>query len=285
MSVRTSIRTSKRRSPFDLVVASLGVLLATGWFVASKRAHLETQRERVAKQLVVAEKTIEHHFSGEDQRLLSVARLLSGDQRLRQTVFDAIDEPTLVDSFKDLEPLDGLPIHAALTPEGTVAAVVGAPSLRGVDLSSSAVVRTALQSDTPGTSRWFIDGKLVEVGVAAIRRGTEVKALVLVGAPLSETALKEIATATGVTAALVSEGKVGMSSASTAAETTALAAIAAGAGVDGPPHKVIDVPNTVPATKIVLLREGADSSDEVWRWVPLGGALLFALLAVARAGR
>lgn len=267
------------------VAAGLGVLLATVWFVVSARAHHQAQVAAVEARLDAAAKLFAIHQGYEARRLGASAEMLAGDQRVRQTVLEAIDEPTLIDTFKDIQQADRNSLHAVLTPEGKVAAVVGANALKGIDLSSTALVRAALANEGAATSRWFIGGNLVEVAAAAVRQGPELKAIVVLGDAVSASTLSTFTAATGASIGLTSEGKV-VAAYAALDDSAALASIASSGSSPTHSHREIELSTAMPPAKIVLLakRQTADPSAPL-RWVVLAGALAFAVFAVVRARR
>lgn len=281
------IRTSKFGHPTNLVLAAVGVLLATGWFVQGRRTHQAEQLKSANARLESAEKLLSAHQAIQAKHLLGAAEMLAGDQRIRQTVLDSLDEPTLVDTFTDMQTLDRKSLHALLTPKGRVVAVVGAPALKGADLSSSSLVKAVLSSEGGVGSRWFLDGQLTEVAAAAVRQGNQLIAIVVVGDALAAKTLDDYAAAADVAIAFTSEGKVVKAAQGTEDDAKALVAIAAGQAVNTHVSRTIDVSTAMPPVKIVLAAKAgkAEDPEEMLRWVALGAALLFAIIAVARSGR
>lgn len=281
------IRTTKFGRPSNLVLAAVGVLLATGWFVQARRTHQAEQLKGANARLEAAEKLLAAHQALQAKHLLGAVEMLAGDQRIRQTVLDSLDAPTLVDTFTDMQTVDRKSLHALLTPKGQVVAVVGAPSLKGADLSSSSLVKAVLSSEGGVGSRWLLDGQLTEVAGAAVRQGNQLIAIVIVGDGLAAKTLDDYAAAADVAIAFTSEGKVVKAAQGTDDDAKALAAIAAGQRVNTHVHRTVDLSTAMPPVKIVLAAQvaKAEDSEEMLRWVVLVAALLFAILAVARSGR
>ena len=287
MSVRTHTKTSTR-SNFDIVFAGIGVLLATAWFVMARHVHVDVDTTQARARVAAAETLFASHERFESTRLQGAVEMLAGDQRIRQIVLDSLDEATLVDSFTDIQALDKNSLHVVLTPSGRVAAVVGAPALKGSDLSSSAVVKAASASDgSSATSRWLLDGKLTHVAAAPIRQGDRLRAILLVGNNLSEEALNDFAAVAGVGIAFVSEGKVVKTAKGSNEDGLALSQIASGHGLSSYIYRSIPLAGVLPSAEMLLAAKTTPTEDPqiALMWVPLLGALLFAVLAVVRSGR
>lgn len=280
-------RTTKVMRPANLVLAAVGVLVATGWFVHARRTHQLEQLKGAHARLEAAEKLLAAHQALQAKHLLGAVEMLAGDQRIRQTVLDSLDEPTLVDTFTDMQTLDRKSLHALLTPKGRVVAVVGAPGLKGADLSSSSLVKAVLTSEGGVGSRWLLDGQLTDVAGAAVRQGNQLIAIVVVGDALDTNTLNEYAAAAEVSIAFISEGKVLKAAQGPDDDPRTLAAIAAGQGFDTHVHRTVDLSTAMPPAKILLATKAAQAEDPEasLRWVALGAALLFSILAVARGTR
>jgi hypothetical protein len=287
MSVRTNPKTPSR-SNFDIVFAGIGVLLATAWFVMARHVHVDFQTTQAKARVAAAETMLASHQRFEATRLSGAVEMLAGDQRIRQIVLDSLDEATLVDSFTDIQAIDKNSLHAILTPSGRVAAVVGAPALKGSDLSSSALVKAALASDGPSTTaRWLLDGKLTEVAAAPLRQGERLRAIVIVGNSLAEEALNDFAAGAGVGIAFVSEGKVVNTTKGSNEDGLALSQIASGRGLSSYIYRSVSLAGVLPSAEILLAAKTTPPEDPqiALMWVPLLGALLLAILAVVRSGR
>ncbi|MBX7113564.1 MAG: hypothetical protein K1X64_04450 [Myxococcaceae bacterium] len=281
------IHTTKLGRSTNLVLAAVGVLVATGLFMQGRRTHQAEQLKGAMARLDAAEKLLAAHQALQAKHLLGAAEMLAGDQRIRQTVLDSLDEPTLVDTFTDMQTLDRKSLHALLTPKGRVAAVVGGPSLKGADLSSSSLVKAVLTSEGGVGSRWLLDGQLTEVAGAAVRQGNQLIAIVVVGDALDAKTLDGYAAAADVAIAFTSEGKVIKSAQAADDDAKALVALAAGQDVNTHVHRTVDVGTAMPPVKILLAAKVGKTEDPevTLGWAALGAALLFAVLAVARGSR
>lgn len=275
-----------RRSNVDLFLATVGVVVAVVWFVGIKRLGNEERTAAAEERLTRGAGLIGHYQALEAKRLVAAAEMLATDQRLRSTLLSGLDEPTLVDSFKDIEALDHNSLHAVLSPSGKVAAVVGDETLRKADLSSSSLVKAAQNSEHGVTSHWLLDGKLVEVAAASSSLGNEVKGIVLVGDTVSDAALSELAAAADITIGVVGEGNVLSSSKVSTADIAALADIVSKGQSSTHLHRTIEVNTALPPAKLVVLTPLPKTTQvDMLQFVPLLGALVFAILAVLRSGR
>src|SRR5262245_60643942 len=107
----------KRYSAIELVLAAASIVVATGWFVVAKRAHQGQHLAQATARVEGAARLLAAHEAFEAKRLSGVAEMLAGDQRIRQTVLEALDEPTLVDTFNDMQGVDRNSLHAVLDPK------------------------------------------------------------------------------------------------------------------------------------------------------------------------
>jgi hypothetical protein len=89
-----------------------------------------------------------------------------------------------------------------LTPEGRVFAQAGASELRGLDLSTTKVVKEAQGSSDAVVGAWAINNKIHDLGIVAIRFGASVIAYLVVGQTIEQGTMKALAAATGVSAGI-----------------------------------------------------------------------------------
>lgn len=126
-------------------------------------------------------------------------RILVEDPRLKSTLnTEGIDEATVADILRDLGRLRGAGMLVVLTPEGRVFAEAGAPELRGLDLSASAVVKRAKESKDAVKGSWVIGNKIFDLSITAIQFEANVIAYLVVGQTIDQALLKSLGTATGV---------------------------------------------------------------------------------------
>jgi hypothetical protein len=126
-------------------------------------------------------------------------RLLVEDPRLKSTLnTEGIDEATVVDILRDLGRLRGQGMLVVLTPQGRVFAEAGAPELRGLDLSTTKVVKDAQQSKDAVKGSWVISNKIFDLSITAIQFESTVISYLVVGQTIDQALLKSIGTATGV---------------------------------------------------------------------------------------
>ena len=126
-------------------------------------------------------------------------RILVEDPRLKSTLnTEGIDEATVADILRDLGRLRGAGMLVVLTPEGRVFAEAGAPELRGLDLSASAVVKRAKESKDAVKGSWVIGNKIFDLSITAIQFEANVIAYLVVGQTIDQALLKSLGTSTGV---------------------------------------------------------------------------------------
>lgn len=134
-------------------------------------------------------------------RLIASVEILSEDTRIRSTATTTgFDEGTLRDVLQDLKQVSHADVLAVLDDQGKVRAITGAEGLRQMDLSSSPVIKAALER--PASNFWTLPEQVLLIGVAPIRSGPRVSALLLMGLALGKQQMTAIQRATGVKAAI-----------------------------------------------------------------------------------
>jgi len=203
------------------------------------------------------------------------AQMLAQDPRLQSTLaVSNVDDATILDILQDLQKLNSQALFAVLTPTGKVRVQLGAPKLQGLDLSTSTVVKAALEKEEAALGTWLVDDRVAEVAVIAVRAGERPVALLAVGNRLDDSQLSALASASGTHLALVvDEGPVW-------SDVTLPMTSWSAPGVAR-----FDVKGSMPAARFVAapIPSGDDSSERLVWGVP-GAALVFAVLAFWRGG-
>lgn len=271
----TALRTqlARRRSMFPAIASVVGLVLAAGWFFAVRQA-TKAERyaaeshalERVAGLIDVLRQTAQDCAKGD-------AQLLAEDPRLKSTLGLAdVDEATILDVLQDLQKLNGQQLFAVLTPEGRVKVALGAPKLKGLDLSTSSIVKTALGQEGAAVGPWMVDDRVAEVAAAAVRVGDRTVAVILVGGAVPDATLAKAAQAAGVHLALMVDDRLVWSDGPMAAATWTQDVAR------------IEVKGAVPPSR--FMAAPIETEDPLWKLafaVP-ALALVFAVLAFWRGG-
>ncbi len=270
MSVSAS-SSPRRRRAFS-VAAVLGLTLALAWFLAvrvlagqSISAQRTAQVERGARLVTLLRHTAQ-------DRVKSAAQVLAQDTRLQAAAGMAeLDQVTANDLLQDLQKLDPQAIFGLLNADGRVIVTRGAPQLEGLELGSSAVLKSALSQDGAANGVWLVDDRVVEIAVSAIRVGDRRVGLLVVGVRVEDAALATAAAASGVHLALMLEGRPVWTSAPVPESTWRIE-----------PTSVVEASES--ARYVVAPAPGPADTLELFSWaVPLA-ALLFAALGFWRGG-
>src|SRR6185295_2260977 len=200
-----------------------------------------------------------------------------------------IDEGTITDVLTDLKTQSGLKLIAALTPQARVRAVLGGDQYRGLDLSTSSVVKEASTNEgaVPGT--WVAGDRLVDVGVAALRVGDRIVGYLVIGSTLEASALERVHAITGGAAAVLIERSVAMAHPQELAPMFASLSGAAGPGLASQGGKDyvtrVDVlPGVIPPVRLAFAAPWPSSGSlTALVWTPLAVSVLAALAIAARA--
>lgn len=276
-AVSTLMRPStgrQRRSPLPAVAAVVGVLLAVAWalvalqVLGAQRDAADTRARQSARALVdLLRATVRARAAADVQ-------MLAQDPRLQATLsVPNIDDETIRDILQDLRRLNEAAIFAVLTPGGRVRVALGAPHLEGVDLSTSAVVQTALEKDSAALGTWMVEDRVAEVALSSVRAGDRVVALLAIGNRLDDAALATVARSAQVHLALVVDGQPAWS------DTTQPASTWLTTGAER-----IEVQEAVPPARFVAVPARAEAPPASLVWAVPVFALGFALLAFWRGG-
>ena len=188
--------------------SSLGLLVGAGLLLvlgiaatAMVQRHLDSfLGELDSAALRQASESLDSLVDQQRARLIATVRVLSDDTRIRSTAMTGFDEGTIRDVLDDLKKASGVNVLAVLDERGKVRAVTGAEGLRAMDLSSSPVIKTALER--PASYLWTLPEQVLIIGVAPIRAGPRVSALLLMGVALGTEQLTAIQNTLGVSAAV-----------------------------------------------------------------------------------
>jgi hypothetical protein len=236
-------------------------------------------------------------LEGLRKQTLSQARMLVDDTRIRATVITPrFDEATVRDVLEDLRNASQATGLAVLDSAGKPRAVSGIAALSGVDLSSSAAVRTA--QDRPSVDIWTVGQQVLVVALAPVRNRREVAALLLVANELPASALAGVARAHRVTGALVVGDKIVSRTPSDGMPDAALQTAAVLASPSGEVsaagrvyrYRTSETGDSATAGQVVwlasnhhLLVAAAPLRSLVWMPVVMAGLLWLLLVTVVRA--
>jgi hypothetical protein len=253
-------RPVERGVPISAWIAAVALLaLAAAGAFASHREVQGLTTEIDDKNLERAGLLLARSIEQEGKELLTKVRVLSDDTRVRTTVMTPeFNEATVRDVLEDLRRASGTSMMAVMDVQGKVQALAGDSSLKGIDLGSSPLLAKALVE--PVAKVWTFPGQVLIIGLAAVRSGGQVSALLLVGQQIGEATLKPIETAAGVAGAVVIGDKVVASSSS----SPALAAAAQlASSVDEGRSRMIDVggPHLM---RVTATSESASAARVVW---------------------
>jgi len=273
-----------------LAVAALVAIFGMGWFVAAQRMLGSAGPPLEQRSVDEAAAVLQYHRQLIQAHLRAECQLLSEDPRLKSTLsVPNIDEGTISDVLADLRTQSGLKLIATLTPQARVRAVLGGDQYRGLDLSTSSVVKEAAASEgaVPGT--WVAGDRLVDVGVAALRVGDRTVGYLVIGATLEASALERVHAITGGAAAVLIERSVAVAHPPELAPMFASLSGASGAGAasfGGREYatKVEVLPGIVPPVRLAFAApRPPGGSLAALVWTPLAASVLAALAIAARA--
>jgi hypothetical protein len=232
-----SMRASAARLP--LVVSSLVVVFAVAWFAAARGSMLMAAVDRSQTALASAERILAAHRQRTQMVLKNQAQILSEDPRLKSTLSTPdIDEPTIVDILKDLSKLSGKELLAVLTPNARVKAVLGAEQFRGLDLSTSGLLKGAQAADAAVSGSWVVGDKLYDVAAAALRVGDRTIAFLVLGEAVDKRVLDHLYETTGTGAALLVDNRVALSVPDVPEYRTAFDKVAPESSTDSAPRRL-----------------------------------------------
>lgn len=270
-ALRTQIQ--RRRSLFPAIGAAVGLVLATGWFFAVRQATKSERHAAEVQALARSGELIDLLRQSAQERAKGAAQLLAEDPRLKSTLSQqGVDDATMLDILQDVQKLNDQNVYAILSPQGRVMVVLGAPKLKGLDLSTSSIVKAALNQEGAAVGPWMVEDRVAEVAAAAVRIGERVVALIVVGGIVADAAYAKAAQSAGVRLALMVDDRLVWSDAPVSATTWSAEVTR------------IEVKGSVPPSR--FMAAPIEAEDPLWKLafaVPVL-ALVFAVLAFWRGG-
>ncbi len=273
------------------VMAGAAVLLAGGWYVSARVALAAATQREDRSVLERAHAGLDRDRALVQARLKSECQVLSEDPRLKSTLATrGIDEQTMADILGDLRKLTDSGLLAVLTPAGRVMAVVGEPSLSGLDLSGSSVVKAAEVSAEAALGTWVVGERLFEVGIAALRFSDNLIGYLVTGSSFGPEVLSRNYQVTGIPVALILSGKVVASAPQDPGLQPAFSALAAeqepftfkslGIQSDNYSTRLVELGGSTPPARLAWIRSsdaGLDPFSTLSRllWGPLLLVALF----------
>lgn len=178
----------------SIAIAAVCFAAALVWFITTRATLAASARAEAEASLSAAHLLFEELGAETLQRLKAEGQLLSEDPRVKSTLATpGIDANTIRDILVDLRRQGQSDVLAVLTPSGLVQAVVGAESLRGVDVSGSALFRAAVASSEAVSGTWAEADRVLHVALRGIRLGDRTLAFILMGAALKPSFLDKLA--------------------------------------------------------------------------------------------
>ncbi|MES1171731.1 MAG: cache domain-containing protein [Bacteroidota bacterium] len=191
-----------RATPRQVIVGAAVLLVLTisvVWVAKEQMDRVFSDLD--AASLAHAEDTLEALLEQQRARLIATVQILAEDTRIRSTAMTTgFDESTIRDVLEDLKKASNASVLGVLDERGKVRAVTGAEGLREMDLSSSPVIKAALER--PSSSSWVLPDQVLIIGVAPIRAGPRVSALLLMGLALGKQQMSAVQHSTGVMGAI-----------------------------------------------------------------------------------
>jgi sigma-B regulation protein RsbU (phosphoserine phosphatase) len=276
-----------------LLVGFFAVAFGVTWALAGRSLFLrglEKQNERIVDQAIAL---FDHRSTEMQARLGGEGRLMGQDPRLRSLLgTPGIDEATILDLLSEFARLTGAHVLMALAPTGKVIAVVGEGTLKGLDLSTSKLIKDAREQAAPITGVWTLGQDLVWVSASGIRFGDRLVGYLVHGYRFEQHELDAIHVATGAALGVVISGELARASPEDPALKRAFEEVARGratgfsrlaVGGESFVGRTRSLPGALPPTDFVWLRaaQGASPEYEILGyllWVPVLATLAFALM-------
>jgi len=246
-------------SSTGLAIGALLLVLSLGSIWAVNRQIEAYFSELDATNLNQATETFEALVNQQRVRLLTYVQILVDDTRIRTTAMTTgFDEGTIRDILEDLKKASNVNVLAVLDENGKVRAITGAEGLRQVDLSASPVIKAA--QEKPASYFWTLPDQVLIIGVAPIRTGPRVSALLLMGTTLGAPELSAIERTLGVHGAIFN-GDRSIARSSTDASLVDVFRSADAAG-DAGPSPVPGHPDFM--TRLTRTNDSATAAKVVW---------------------
>jgi hypothetical protein len=287
---------SKARLTKLFAIGGVATIVSLGWSIAA-RSLLATALDREEESSVQhASALFAYHVRQLETRLRVECALMGEDTRLRSAMATpGIDEVTIRDLLFELQKRSNTELLAVLTPAGRVLTVVGAETLRSLDLSTSRFVRDARDRSDPITGVWVIDQRLMHIGVLSMRFGDRVIGFLVAGHPMDEEAIGSVYSSTGTGMSLIVQGKPAIArpnepefheAAARVVAANAQGLVAVDVGARRFFGRAEQIEGALPTAHLVWLRASEDPSDEYQVlghlfWVPVLVILAFVLLFAA----
>jgi hypothetical protein len=242
----------------SVAVILLTVGLATMWTFIARRELVSSLVEEGTAHLDQAYRAFDRFRTRSQANLQGICRILVEDPRLKATLAtEGMDAATVADILNDLAKLRGAGFLMVLTPEGRVFAEAGAAGMRGLDLSESSIFKLAKDSSEALVGSWVLDNRVMDFSMTVVRYDQSIVAYVVVGHPVDEGLLKDVAELTGVEVASALADRVVLASTS---DTRLMAVLARAAGQPGGfKGRVLDVEGETYVTAAVELPGTAQS--------------------------
>lgn len=261
-----------RRSRLFDAATFFGLALAVAWFVVVRLLIGAGEDAEAVGRVAKGKELVALLRHTAQDRVKTGAQVLSQDTRLQAAMaMPELDRLTVNDLLQDLQKLDPQEVFALLDAKGRVIAALGAPQMNGLDLSTSAAVKTALSQDGAASGVWLVDERVVELAVTAIRAGERRVGLLVVGVRVEDAALATAAAAADVNIGLLIDGRPAWSSVPLPESTWR-------SGVTG----AVEVNES--ARYVIASTREDDQTLFLLAWAVPVGALLFATLAFWRGG-
>lgn len=200
-----------------MVLSILAVVLAVAWGVLASTTHDRGLDRLDEQQIERAQETWSIATANALATLSEEVKVLVDDARVREPLATPnMDDATLLDVLEELKASSGASIVGILTPQGTVRVVAGNDSMRGLDLSSSSLMKQN------GTGTWVFPDRMVGVALAPVRLGETLVAHLMVGRDFAARTLTLVEKSTGVFGAVVYQQNLVVSSATDPSARTLL---------------------------------------------------------------
>lgn len=213
MTLTPASTPTRRRSWSALIVTVVALTVCGAWAFVAKQRVTDAIAHENAGYLARARAVFDLVRSESQNNVRTQSRVLAEDPRLKSTLAtEGIDEATIADILDDLNSLRRTGFLLILSPEGKVLGQAGAPELRGLDLSSSSLVKKAQTTSDAIGGAWVIAGKVHDLAVVSVRFDTAIIAYLVVGRTLDAQLLTAVSSSTGVGFAILMGDRVAIAS-------------------------------------------------------------------------
>lgn len=263
MTSQPTLRPGPRGWVVVLVIA-LAVAVTSVWTLVARNQLQASVVDEAAQHVLAARRVFDAMRVQTQANLTASCRVLVEDPRLKSTLAtEGMDTATVTDILQDLSKLRRVGFLLVLSPEGRVFAQAGASELEGLDLSASAVVKKARDTDDAAVGSWALAGKVMDLSIKSVRYGETLVAYLVVGQPVDETLLAAVDEQTGVAIATALANKIVMASSKDPLIADVFARVV-GETAAASPHVIanygqryvassIELPETTQAHRLVLV--------------------------------